>query len=207
MSHLLPFARSTACVACFVVLALFANNTFAQTTGLPAVYATAVTENTVSGNDAPFIGPPDDKRGSLERDLLVTVDFGDLIVLDRAGADFNVYEGDVGAGEVEKMTVSVSANGIDFYNVDAARGTGLDLQGDEEHGQPDWVYSYDISGTGLTAVRYIRVQGNDPDGGTSNGFELDAIGAVANVPEPASITLVGMAFGSFLLTGRRRNRR
>jgi hypothetical protein len=96
--------------------------------------------------------------------------------------DFNVYEVDFGVPEFGAMDVLVSANGVSFFSVKSSEGPVKKVSGDDAHGNPDFARSYDLSGTGLDRVRFIRIigAGDEPAGGT-NGFDLDAIGALKTV--------------------------
>ncbi|UCC31161.1 MAG: right-handed parallel beta-helix repeat-containing protein [Phycisphaerales bacterium] len=139
-------------------------------------FPSVLMENTTGAADGTFTGPPDDVFYGLGNGS-VTYDFGEAMVLDLTGPDFNVYEVDYGYPRFYRIAVSVSENDVDYYDVTGSGGPVVRIPGDERHGNDRHARSYDLAGSGLSAARYIRVQGtgNDPPGPTT-GFELDAIG-------------------------------
>ena len=175
---------------------------------IPALYGTTISDSSealTATELASFLGAPDDLHTGLGGGF-VTYDLGDFRIFDGAGQDFNVYELDGGGVEFTTIDILVSANGIDFFNVEATAAAALDLDGDEAHGNASFRQSYDIGGAvaalGVTQFRYLRIDGTA--GGTigaQNGFDLDAIG-IANfvsaapvVPEPASWAMMIAGFG------------
>ena len=130
-------------------------------------------------------GAPDDLYRDPRDDYWVTYSLGGDRVYDLPGGDFNVYEFDSGAVEFGDVAVQVSADGVTWVDVSSTRGTALAIPGDETHGSTDFARSYDISGSGLSEVRYIKVVGIRDDWSWSlfqgwhgnRGFDLDAVGA------------------------------
>lgn len=134
--------------------------------------------NTSGEPELVFIGPPDDGFGSLRMGL-VAYDFGAARVLDEPGPDLNVYEFDSGAVDFERLDILVSDDGVTFVSIKASEGAVVRIPGDGPRGDEQYMRSYDLAGSGLATVRFVRVvgigSGPDHDG---PGFELDAIGAV-----------------------------
>jgi hypothetical protein len=58
------------------------------------------------------------------------------------------------------------------------------VTGDEAHSLGPYAASYDLAGTGLGSVRFVRVDGigNEQIIFGNHGFDLDAIGAVHLAP-------------------------
>jgi hypothetical protein len=165
----------------------------AMTVGL---FPTILSGNTTGYADSYFTGPPDDSFIGIGGQV-VTYDFGADRVTDGVGQDFNVYEVDWGSPEFSSMSVSVSIDGTMFINVDATIKPVVRIFDDSKHGNDSYAKSYDLSGSGLSEVRYIRIDGDGTGaaGGTS-GFDLDAIGAInykvaTPVPIPAAVWLFG----------------
>jgi len=131
-------------------------------------------ENTTDQPDASFIGPPDDIYGNLG-DQHVIYEFDCGVIEDGPGADFNVYEVDVGVPEFERMDVLVSADGTNFVSVKTTEGIAIRILGDEAH-NGNWsnARSYDLEGSGLAIVRFVMIDGIM----AGNAFDLDAIGAI-----------------------------
>ncbi len=141
--------------------------------------------NTSGLPDGVFVGPPDDVFGSLGLGE-VEYDFGAGRVLDDPGPDLNLYEFDSGPIDFEWLDVLVSADGVTWASVKASEGPVVRLPGDGPRGDEQYMRSYDLSGSGLAAVRFVRVvgvgTGPDSDG---PGFELDAMGAIHFLPADA----------------------
>lgn len=147
-----------------------------------------ISRNESNGLDRIFLGPPDDITFGVANGLVV-FDFGARRVLDGPGPDFNVYEADTADIEFQKIRVSVSADGAEFLSVTESEAPMVRLPGDEAHDSDDFGRSYDLAVTGLSRVRFIRVEGLPATGAPyqSLGFDLDAIGAI-HISEPASET-------------------
>lgn len=174
--------------------------TCAQTAGL---YPALISETDITGLDLSyFLGPPDDYYYGLGAQH-VTFDFGAPVVINGAGPDLNVYEVDNGAVEFDAVDVLVSADGVTFFNIDSTWGAAVDLLEDDAHGNSGFRRSFDLGVSGLSAVRYVKIQGtgNGAAGG-NNDFDLDAIGIVNFVPSPGTGALIGCA--SFVALRRRR---
>ncbi|MEQ9617373.1 MAG: FG-GAP-like repeat-containing protein [Phycisphaerales bacterium] len=141
-------------------------------------FPTALFENTVGAPDSTYIGAPDDVIIGIGNGR-VTYRLEGFRLIDGPGADLNVYELDSGMAEFDVIDVLVSADGMNFINIDSTIGTAVAISGDENHNDPALRQSFDLAGSGLSEARFIRIQGTDvnPPGG-SNGFDLDAIGLV-----------------------------
>ncbi len=135
-----------------------------------------------------FAGPPNDSASDLGNGGWVVFDFGAYRICNRSGGDFNVYEEDWGMDEFEDMTVEVSENGSFWVNVRGTQSSALVIPGDGAHSSTTFRRSYDIAGSGLSSVRFVRVRGTDSDF-FNGGFELDAIGAFVVAPNPSAAPL------------------
>jgi hypothetical protein len=175
------------------------------------LFPATLSENTTGFADAIFTGAPDDMVEGLSTNY-VTYDFGLFRVNNRAGVDINVYEFDTFTAEFGFMNVLVSANGVNFVSIKSTETTLVNITGDGAHGLNTFGRSYDLTPSGITDVRYVRVQGT----GTNNtpcclrvGFDLDAIGAhdviaaPTAIPEPSTLALFG---GGAVLTALKRRR-
>ena len=118
-----------------------------------------------------------------------------------------MYEVDIGGAQFGDIDVSVSLNGLDFFLVDNTIAAMINIDGDEAHSDPAFARSYDISGTGLTEVRFVRIDGIGTQPASFNRlFDLDAIGAInfSDVPEPSTLALLGMGLLGIGWARRRR---
>jgi T5SS/PEP-CTERM-associated repeat protein len=141
-------------------------------------FPSSLSANTTGQDDAIFIGPPDDQWVGIGGQI-VEYDLGDLPVIDKDGPDFNIYEVDFGGPDFHLMDVLVSADGLSWVSVDSTEGPVERIPGDEAHSDDAFARSYDLAGSGLSAARYIRIDGEgDGPAGGSAGFDLDAIGAI-----------------------------
>jgi hypothetical protein len=115
----------------------------------------------------------------MEAGSIVEYDWGDAQVIDGVGPDFNVYEFHSGKVEFDLIKVQVSQDGTFYADVQAVNLPDLRIPGDGERNGGSFIRSYDLSGTGLSTVRFIKVTALD-DGYSRDGigFELDAIGAI-----------------------------
>ncbi len=173
-------------------------------TGVPGLYPTVI-----SDSDAPtsldfsrWLGPPDDLHTGLGENY-ITYDFLDFRIIDGAGPDLNVYEVDGGVVEFGEVDVLVSANGVDFFSINSTIGDAVDLIGDEAHGDARFRKSFDLGPSGLTEVRYVKLQGTGGGAaGGDNDFDPDAIGAINFVPTPGVLVVGGLG----LVAGARRRR-
>lgn len=198
---------------------IVANGT-AGTNGATALYMNLRSEVSVSDPTATeaeiarFLGRPDDLHSGLGEHW-VTYDLGAYRLVDGAGQDFNVYEVDGGGVEFNSIDVLVSADGINFFNVESTFQAAIDLAGDELHGNASFRRSYDLGGavTALSATqfRYLRIDGTAAGAiGGDNDFDLEAVG-IANfiqrapvVPEPATWAMMISGFGLAGAAARRR---
>lgn len=173
---------------------------------IPGLFPTTLSENTTGFDDSIFTGAPDDVFVGLGGQI-VTYDFGTARIADGSGQDFNVYEVDIGGAQFGDIDVSVSLNGLDFFLVDNTIAAMINIDGDEAHSDPAFARSYDISGTGLTEVRFVRIDGIGTQPASFNRlFDLDAIGAInfSDVPEPSTLALLGMGLLGIGWARRRR---
>jgi T5SS/PEP-CTERM-associated repeat protein len=137
-----------------------------------------LSQNTTGEHDLTFLGPPDNIHVGLAGQI-VECDFGELRVVDGEGMDFNVYESDIGTSEHGTYDVLVSLDGVNFVSVKANWAPVVRIPGDESLDSDLHAVSYDLAGSGLSRVRYIRIDGVG-DGSTQGykGFDLDALGAI-----------------------------
>jgi Zinc carboxypeptidase len=123
------------------------------------------------------LGPPDDVPGSLGRNCTVAYDMGEgYEISDLPGADFVVYEADVGDGD-EGFSMYVSSDGFLGPWVLVGNGSGTT--------------EFDLAGTGLDMVRYLKIE-DDDDGDYDSaypGYDLDAIGSIEIVAGCGIISL------------------
>ena len=197
--------------------AVIACSFFATASIASSLFPSALAENTTGQPDAIFLGPPI----SADRDSpgdgwlgiggeMVTFDFLQNRIVDGIGPDFNVYEATFGGPEFPDITVFASADGISFIDITSTAGPGLRLLGDEDHGDLNFVMSYDLSGS-LSAARFIRIDGVGSNPAiANNNFDLDAIGAINFSIEPIPLPLGGILLltslpALVLFAGRRRN--
>lgn len=179
-------------------------------------YPTALSVNTTGASDSRFTGAPDDQFYGLGGQV-VTYDFGTTSIVDGTGADFNVYEVDWGTLEFDQVQISVSNDGVTFFNVSSTYYPAVDLVGDDAHGDANFRRAYDLAdiaalaSNGISSIRYVRFDGTGTGAaGETTGFDLDAIGAVnfqsppAAVPTPAAATAGMVLLGAFGLLRSRR---
>ncbi len=143
-----------------------------------APFPVHLAENTTGDSDLTFLGPPDN-IGCALRDRSVVYDFGALSVLDGEGPDFNVYEWFFGGPHSRDVDVQASADGVSYASLTSTEGPCDRILGDEAHAAPGNIRAYDLAVTGLSAVRYVRIQGLlDAGSGHRGAFSLDAVGAI-----------------------------
>ncbi len=147
----------------------------------PCHFPTVLSQNTTGQPDSKYLGAPDDIAWGLGGQI-VTYQFTCTTVVDGPGPDFNVYELETEPTvEFNLIDVLVSRDGGNFVSVKSTEGPGLVIPGDEMHSNIAFARSYDLSGSGLSSIQYIRIDGNGTGAsGQFTGFELDAVGA-ANI--------------------------
>ena len=178
-----------------------------------ALYGTTPTtsDGTVTAVElASFAGAPDDEYTGVGEHF-VTYDLGVFRLIDGAGQDFNVYEVDTGIVEFGSIDVLVSADNLNYFNVESSFAAALDLgASDDAHGNASFRRSFDVGAAvialGVSQFRYIRIDGTGGGAiGGANDFDLDAIGVrnfidttpnVGAVPEPATWAMMIMGFGA-----------
>jgi hypothetical protein len=151
-----------------------------------AAYPNFLAENDTGVAAGIFVGTPDD-TAAFTRFERVTYDFEDAYVVrpvgatpatdvritDGPGGDFTLYAGGHAAFDPAVVDVLVSEDGSAFVNVSASAGPTPVLPGDELMAGPEFARSYDLEGSGLSSVRYVRVRGL-----SATGVLLDAVGAI-----------------------------
>lgn len=174
------------------------------TAGSPAwsQYTSTLSENTTGSPGSAFTGAPDDQYYGLGG-RNVTYDFGPTGFANVvASADLTVYEVDFGTPEFNSITVWASADGLAFTNITASATTKIDLPGDGAHGDGSFARSYDLGV--LSWARYLRIDGNgNAAPGPQSGFDLDAVGVLAPVPEPGTWALMLAGLAGLGLRARR----
>jgi hypothetical protein len=148
----------------------------------PSPYPVPVTLDVVLGDDP---GPELDFL-SLPTGSYVTVGFLDEVVIDGPGDDLFIQEVGV-AGE--RAEVYISANLVDYFFL----GIAAD----------DVTTAFDLASIGFAGqVRAVQVIGLDDFGG-SPGFDVVNVqglpGSIQVIPEPASMTLMGLGAGALAL--------
>lgn len=198
-----------ASVALTAAMVLYAGSASAQ-----ALYGSTLTTSDATATATElnsFRGAPDDLFTGLGSHF-VTYDLGIFRLIDGTGQDFNVYEVDGGGPEFNLVDILVSADNINYFNVEATALAALDLVGDEAHGAAAFRKSYDVGAAvaalGASQFRYIRIDGTGTGGIASTvGFDLDAIGVKnfidatppppppGGIPEPATWAMMLVGFG------------
>ncbi|NOX57823.1 MAG: hypothetical protein GXP29_03070 [Planctomycetes bacterium] len=139
-----------------------------------------------------FTGPPDNGGNGIGGQV-VEFDFGDSRIIDGPGRDFNVYadgQSIVSHPELERIDVLVSIDGVNFVSVKSTIGAMVTIPGDEMQAASSHTRSFNLAGSGLSEVRFVRIEGNgDEPSGSLSGYELDAIGAIHfSSPDACAIT-------------------
>jgi hypothetical protein len=125
-----------------------------------------------------MLGAPDNVGCSLGRGGSAVIDVGpDSEIMDGPGDEIQVYE----------STVDGDPDGYSLYGGESYLGSWTLI------GQATGTASFDLSGTGLSGIRYLRIQ--DDGDGSSNatyaGFDLDALeifGVSSSIPAVSSPT-------------------
>jgi hypothetical protein len=163
-----------------------------------------------------MLGAPDDLFIGMGAGF-VTYDFGPYRLVDGAGQDLNVYEYDDGLVEFDSIDVLVSADGLNFWNIEASSAAAIDLVGDEAHGDAAFRRSFDlasaVTGLGASQFRYLRIDGTSTGLiGGNNAFDLDSVAAInyidtrpsGAIPEPSTWAIMILGFGAAGAAIRRR---
>ncbi|WP_292993966.1 PEP-CTERM sorting domain-containing protein [Nitrosomonas sp.] len=178
----------------------------ASTGALAGAFPTVLSGNTTGLADSIFLGAPDDTYVGLGVDE-VTYDFGLNHVVNRVGlVDLNVYEVDTGVVEFGLMDILVSQDGITFESIKASQVALERITGDSVHSNNSFGKSYDLGS--FDWVRYVKIDGTGSGrAGSTNGFDLDAIGVheVTAIPEPSTWAM--MLGGLLALAGVARRQR
>ncbi|HRX84893.1 MAG TPA: hypothetical protein P5572_07740 [Phycisphaerae bacterium] len=149
-------------------------------------YGSQLTTNGTPAADHWLTGPPDDVGVGLGGQA-VAYDFGATRIVDGPGGDFNVYEDlqeRFSRMEFDLIDVLVSADGNSFVSVKSTESPHVAIPGDEGHPGEAFARSYDLAGSGLATIRFVRIEGiGDDPSDWDIGFELDAIGAI-NLDSP-----------------------
>jgi hypothetical protein len=172
-------------IAVLALSFLFVSSGFASAVWLDEVVSFDQPEgsSTSSNNPANALGADDSNYVAVDIPETLILAFTDNSALDGAGNDLRIREvGNDGA----QANVYGSKNGVDWVFLVLATGSGSGT------GNYTDIY-FDLDGTGLSYVNYLKFEGLD-DLGTYPGFDLDAVEALnsgANVPIPAAIWLLG----------------
>ncbi len=170
---------------------------------VPGVYGSVIADTNITAVPmSTYLGAPDDVYAGLGGQYL-TYDFGASLIVDGAGPDINIYEVDTGAIEFYLVDILVSADNITFFSINSTAADAVDLIGDEAHVDAGFRRSFDLGPSGLSTVRYLKVQGiGSGSAGSTNEFDLDAVAAINFLPAPGAIALAGV--GGLMLARRRR---
>ncbi|MCB9854213.1 MAG: FG-GAP repeat protein [Phycisphaerales bacterium] len=135
--------------------------------------------NTTSVSSSTWLGLPDDIYAGLGSESIV-YDLGATARLfDGPGPDLSVYEFDGGGPEFSLISVLVSENGVDYFDITASESAIVHTTGDEMHDNDAIARSYDLYGSGVGAARFVRIAGGGTGAaGGGNGFDLDAVIAI-----------------------------
>jgi len=138
-------------------------------------------DNSTTGDNSMFLDAPDGAYWGLGGQI-VTYEYDCGFVVDGTGPDFTIYEVSSGSPEFTSIDdVLVSDDGVTFLSVHGSETATVRIPGDELHTNDSYARSYDLAaaGTGVNAVRYVRIDGAGTGGsGSGTGFDLDAMGAV-----------------------------
>jgi hypothetical protein len=172
------------------------------------IFPNVLSTNTTGFADSIFTGVPDDIVQGLSTNYLI-YDLGTLRINNITGVDINVYEYDVFTSEFAFVDILISSDGVTFTSIKPTQTNLVRITGDGAHAGGNFAKSYDIGPSGLTNIRYIKLQGLGNNGSPCclrQGFDLDAIGihsaTPADVPEPSTLYLVGTSL-SLALAGWR----
>lgn len=146
---------------------------------------------TVGDPEVVLFAPDDDSVGLGDNRFVYSLRGAWMV--NGAGADLTVYEADFGAVEFNLVDVLVSLDGLTWVSITGTMTTGVRVTGDTRHGSASHRKSYDLEGSGLDEVRFIKLQGLGKGSASgTNGFDLDAIAIVnGRVPGPATLAMLG----------------
>jgi len=130
------------------------------------------------------LGSNNDTFVSVDTPEVLTLAFVDNRATDGPGNDLMVYEYWNGDSSVD---IYGSADNSTYGYIGRANGNA----------------AFDLSGSGLAYVKYLRFVGLD-NGGASAGFDLDAVQALNSVPAPGAILLGTIGTGLIGWLRRRR---
>ncbi|NBO93958.1 MAG: C-type lectin domain-containing protein, partial [Planctomycetia bacterium] len=153
-------------------------------------YANSLADVTVDafGNNAypySFTGAPDDRGENLNSYGVFTYNFTESPITNKTGGDFNLYQTKGATGSwTTSLKVEVSYDGSNFFDVTATASDPIEVTG-ASNTSP--ARSYDIEGTPLSAVRYIKLTSTS----SSAPFFLDAIGA--RIVNPNQVPVIDWA--------------
>ncbi|ANM31291.1 hypothetical protein ABI59_19500 [Acidobacteria bacterium Mor1] len=146
--------------------------------GAACDFGSIVIENSTGGDDAAFLGAPDGDFWGIGGQI-VTWEWTCGWIVDGPGADLTLYEVSSGGQEFDQVQLLVSDDGVNYVDISGAARAGQRIPGDQAHGGIAFRRSYDLAGSGLDAVRFVRINGSGSgSGGSSSGFDLDAVGAI-----------------------------
>lgn len=151
-------------------------------------FGVALAGNGTTGADDTYLGPPDDVYFGLGGQA-VTWELTCGAVYDGPGPDITLYEVDTGSPEFHQVDLLVSADGVAFVSLKATESVPVRIPGDETHGNDSFARSYDLAGSGLPVVRFVRADGVGTGGsGTGTQFDVDAIGFVHTISADCDAT-------------------
>lgn len=149
--------------------------------GAGCYFPTLLLDNSTTGADSIFLGPPDGTYYGLGGQI-VTYELDCGFIYDGAGPDFTIYEYSGGSPEFDDVDVLVSADGANFFSVKVSESLAINVPGDSGHGNNNNARSYDLVPSGLGAVRFVRLDGVGTGGsGSGTAFDLDAMGVVNRI--------------------------
>ena len=132
-------------------------------------------DNPAGFSEVDIIGDADGIAATIG-DAAATYDFDPARVIDGTGADLRLHAISSGGDPFADVDVLVSADGVSFISV----------KGTETAGTPDAEglvsATYDIGASGLSTVRFVRIQGTSTSLPGEGGFRLDSLEAINVIP-------------------------